>query len=346
MYTTSDHVRDDLNGKFESTLSVSRAVLRHKGKYQCNINHDNAHFLHVHPAPVSIENDESFDAFEAENDHDDQRTDFERPDESEKQIRFKRPLEDDKTTSFSFEQPIEDDKPTPTTMMIFTSFVTESKKFVSPNIESILDYEDEKSHEKFIDEPTIFDGSGSLEYDSTVQVLTTTSSPSLTNIPLHPTHANHVPHTTHEEPSEVKTQIHLDKHRHKGSQKWQKWFEEVLDFYLLRFMIFFQSPFILISCQVSKYLVISISFLILWFVCFVSISYWFTGLIINYVTTKSLRLHKNLLKCMTEFMIVPSFAQTLIAFLNHESFECFPAWVVLERLLHFRFSRNWLNVTR
>lgn len=217
MYTTSDHVRDDLSGKYESTLSVSRAVLRHKGKYQCNINHDNAHFLHVHPAPVSI--DESFDAFEDENDHDDQRSNFEQLNENDKTINYDQPKEYDKQSSFGFEQPIEDDKPIPTTMMTFTRVVTESTKFVSSDIESILDYDDEKSHEKFIDEPTIFDGSGSLEYDSTVLVFTTTSSPSLTNIPFHSTHANHVLHTTHEVPSEVKTQNHPEKHRHKGSQK-------------------------------------------------------------------------------------------------------------------------------
>lgn len=241
MYTTSDHVRDELNGKFESTLSVSRAVLRHKGKYQCNINHENAHFLHVQPAPISLEEDESFDAFEAENDHDDQRVNFELLDENIEPISFD-PPEDDIASSFSFEQPIEDDRPIPTTMMIPTTVVTTTMKFVSSDFESVGDYDEEKSHEKLS-----FDGSGSLNYDSTVQVLTTTSSPSLTNIPLHTTHANHVLHTTHELPSEVKTQNHPEKHRHKGSQKSnkktknkkiEKKFEEVLDFNLLRFIIF------------------------------------------------------------------------------------------------------------
>lgn len=218
-YTTRDHVRDDLIGKVESTLSVSHAVLRHKGKYQCNVNHNNAHVLNVHPAMRSaLESDESFDAFEAENDHEEQR------------MRFEGPLENDKTVA--------------STMMIYTSAVTETPretpKVEPSDIESILDYDEEKSHEKFIDEPTTFDGFDSSDYESTVQALatstkmttssttttmftmtttSTTISPSLTNFPLHPTHANHVVHTTHEIPSEVKTQNHPEKHRHKGSQK-------------------------------------------------------------------------------------------------------------------------------
>ena len=214
-YTTRDHVREDQIGKVESTLSVSHAVLRHKGKYQCNVNHDNSHFINVHPAPrTAFENDESFDAFEAEDDHEEPR--------------------------MSFEVPLEDDKPIASTMMIFTKVVTEAAKIETSDIESILDYDEEKSHEKFIDEPTSIDDYESTEFESTVQVLatstkmttstttttisttsatSTTPSPSLTNIPFHPTHANHVVHTTHVIPSEVKTQNHPEKHRHKGSQK-------------------------------------------------------------------------------------------------------------------------------
>lgn len=207
-YTTRDHVREDLSGKVESTLSVTHAVLRHKGKYQCNVNHKGSHVLHVHP-------DESFDAFEAENDHEEQRS--------------------------SFESPLEDDKPVASTMMVFTNLVSDYPKFEPSGIEPLLDY-DEKSHEKLTD-----DGFDSSELEIPIQVLaastkiststtastttvatttttvtSSTSSPSLTNIPLHPTHANHVVHKTHEIPSEVKTQNHPEKHRHKGSQKNEK----------------------------------------------------------------------------------------------------------------------------
>lgn len=213
-YTPRDHIRDDMKGKVESTLTVSHALLRHKGKYQCNVNHDNSHVLNVHPLPrTALESDESFDAFEAENDHEEQR--------------------------MSFESPLEDDKPIASTVMIYTSVMTEIPKAEPAEIETILDYDEEKSHEKYIDEPTPFDGFESSDYESTIQVLatstkmttsttttmstttstSTTSSPSLTNISPHPTHANHVVHTTHEIPSEVQTQNHPEKHRHKGSQK-------------------------------------------------------------------------------------------------------------------------------
>lgn len=157
-------------------------MLRHKGKYQCNINHENSHVLYVHQAPVLVESeevDEGFAAFTAEDDHEEERT------------RFERPLE--RTTS--------------SVLATYINEMTESPRFSSPDFEtveeSVLDYDDGDSREKYIEEPTV------------PILVTTTSSPSLTNIPLHPTHANHV---VHEVPSEVKTQNHPETHRHKGSQ--------------------------------------------------------------------------------------------------------------------------------
>lgn len=69
--------REGLHGKTESTLSVTKAVLRHKGKYQCNINHENSHYLNVHPARQLRESEENFPALEVDDDHEDMRTSFE-----------------------------------------------------------------------------------------------------------------------------------------------------------------------------------------------------------------------------------------------------------------------------
>lgn len=266
-YTLSDHPVRDLKGKVESTLTVSHAILRHKGKYQCNVNHHNAHVLNVHPAPrVALESDESFDTFEAENDHEEQR--------------------------MSFETPLEGDRPIASTMMIFTGVVTQAPRVVeTPYVESNLDYDEEKSHEKFIDEPTTLEEIESSEYESTVQMLPTstktttssstttttmpttkitTSSPSLTNIPFHPTHANHVVHTTHEIPSEVKTQNH-----HKGSQKMTKMIRKSFRFLFAPFRDYFDRrflPYQLIK-NISRYLVLA--FVFLNFAFFLSINFLF-----------------------------------------------------------------------
>lgn len=188
-HTISDHLRNHLTGKVESKLSVSRAVLRHKGKYQCNINHENSHVLNVEPAPVraySEDIDEGFAAFADEDDHDDDRMSFERT------------LEENPTTISAG-------------LAIQSNEITESTRYFSPNFETIeetdLEYTVDDSHEKFINEPAF-----SIS-------ITTTPLPSLTNIPFHPTHANYYEiHTTYEVPSEVQTQNHPDKHRHKGSQ--------------------------------------------------------------------------------------------------------------------------------
>jgi hypothetical protein len=210
-YSIKDKTRDGPSEKHESTLSVTQAVLRHKGKYQCNINHENAHHLHVNPAPVAIESEEKL--FESENDHEDQR------------MRYERPIENDNTVAS-------------TVMMTFVvEEVTESPKPVSSYDNSDNYYDEDKSHEKLIDESlTTNEGSFSAsDYETTAKVLTTTSElpPRLTDLPfhstniniVHPTHAtthtnHHVAHTTHAIPSEVlNTQTHPDNHGHKGSQK-------------------------------------------------------------------------------------------------------------------------------
>lgn len=206
-------MRED--GKVESTLSVSRAVLRHKGKYKCNINHANSFDVHVQRAPPTIESaeiEESFSLYEPENDHEDQR--------------------------MRFESPVDDVKVMLTTTINFMIIPTESARIESSDIGSFFDDYDDKSREKYIDEPSTFNGFFSPEFEVTSPVVTTTSSPeisltslpsltsetSLTNIPFHahPTHettrSNHVVHTTHVIPSEVKTQNHPEQHLHKGSQ--------------------------------------------------------------------------------------------------------------------------------
>lgn len=201
-YSTRDFMGEEFKGKVESKLSVSRAVLRHKGKYQCNIKHENFHYLHIHQLPAKIEsdeNEESFSLFEPENDHEDHR--------------------------MSFETSIDEARVVVSTAMSNLDAVT-----FSP----ILNYDDDMSHEKYVNEPSTFNGFDSPSYETTSQIIsTTTSSPaislpsltSLTNIPTHAhpthetTHSNHVVHTTHVIPSEVKTQNHPEQHRHKGSQK-------------------------------------------------------------------------------------------------------------------------------
>lgn len=203
-YTARDNAREGPNGKIESTLEVSRAVLRHKGKYQCNINHENAHHLHVHPLPKHIESDgivETFKSLDSADDHVDQRV--------------------------RYEIPLEEDKPLATTMMMMMinlpNEVTESSRKPSPDFDS--DYDEDKSLEKFVDQQSADNSFSLADYETTSRVLTTMNTPSLTNIPLHPTHAthsNHVAHTTHVIPSEVKTQTHHEQHVHKGSQKWYK----------------------------------------------------------------------------------------------------------------------------
>lgn len=177
---------------------MTRAVLRHKGKYQCNINHKNSHFLNVHPSPRITENikeqeEDKLALFESENDHEDQR--------------------------LRFEPSIEEDQLIESTVITFTERVTETAVYSSANIDTLPDFDEEKSHEKFVEEPIIYDDFSPQLFDVTSSISTTTISPSLpslTNIPsIHPTHA-----TTHKinptnKPSEaVITQTHL-----KGSQK-------------------------------------------------------------------------------------------------------------------------------
>lgn len=199
-YTTRDNRREDLNGKVESKLSVSRAILRHKGKYQCNINHTNAHFLHVHKSTViRDESGEKLLPFDSEDDHKDLR--------------------------------MEIDKPIASTMMTMSFDVTKAPVLEYSERESFAESDD--SPESYADQTTSYGGFLPSDYETTSLVLTTTSFPALlttTNTPPytttqahhHPTHAtiptDHMVHTTHEIPSEVKSQNHLDKHRHKGSQ--------------------------------------------------------------------------------------------------------------------------------
>lgn len=171
---------------------MTRAVLRHKGRYQCNINHKNSHFLNVHPSQRTTENKEELDEekflFDSEDDHEDKRIRFELSSESDRES----------TTSVS------------TFNDIYYGGHSESDEFYGV-----------ESHEKFLKEPTTHNFVVD-EFDTTPQISTTTLPllPSLTKIPS--THSTHA--TTHTNnpsgPSEaVIVQTHLESLRFKGSQK-------------------------------------------------------------------------------------------------------------------------------
>jgi hypothetical protein len=76
-YVKSDVTKE--NNMAESTLSVNHALLRHSGKYKCNINHKNSHALYVNEnqKPVEISVDED--------DHLEVRVSFEPPIEEERE---------------------------------------------------------------------------------------------------------------------------------------------------------------------------------------------------------------------------------------------------------------------
>jgi hypothetical protein len=182
-YIIRDNESEDSNGKVDSTLTVTRAVLRHKGRYQCNINHKNSHFLNVHPSAQTSDNSEeqedTFATFESENDHEDQRE------------RFDIPIEMTTVESFVEKVPM--------------------STFLPNRAESIPSFEDEKSHENFAEETTYEDSSDTSYIPSTILISTL---PSFTKPLIHSTHA-----TTHSTSEVVLTQTHhLEKHHSKGSQ--------------------------------------------------------------------------------------------------------------------------------
>lgn len=186
------------------------------GKYNCNINHKNSHFLRVHPAPPAIErfSPDERDLFESEDDHEYGR----------------------------FEPPLEEDRAVASTMLLVTNAATQSTLEVQ---QFDPEYNDEKSHEDLIEAPIDKQASSNefnspnaylppdeSNFDFSPQDPTTTTQlpttpmpspemPSFTNIPLHPTHVtthtNHAVHSTHAVPSEVQTQNHREIHRDKGS---------------------------------------------------------------------------------------------------------------------------------
>lgn len=188
-YNIRDNESEDSNGKVDSTLTVSRAVLRHKGRYQCNINHKNSHFLNVHPSAQTSDNSEEHEDtkgsafFEPENDHEDQRE------------KYDPPFEMDRSSS---------------TVESFIKTVTEST-LLPNNVDLIQTFEE--SHENFEKPASSEDSSDSFQYTSTIIV---TTLPSFTNPSIQTTtHA-----TTHSTASEVVfTKNHLEKHHSKGSQK-------------------------------------------------------------------------------------------------------------------------------
>jgi hypothetical protein len=194
-YSTRINERADLRGKFESTLNVSHAVLRHRGKYQCNINHESAHILQVDALKVA------------------------KPDESErdeKNLGIFEPDDDHEDSSQNFEDFLEEDRPAASTMM-HSSAVTQSSKSFDM---------DDKSHETPFDN---YDSEDDLtsEMELTTKSSVTTSESSFptlsfTNSPILTTHETiQLNNAIHKFPSEVDKQDHLDKHL-KGSQNTRK----------------------------------------------------------------------------------------------------------------------------
>jgi hypothetical protein len=75
-YVKSDVTKE--NDMAESTLSVNHALLRHSGKYKCNIKHKNSHALYVN------ENDKPIEISVDDEDHLEVRVSFEPPIEEKK----------------------------------------------------------------------------------------------------------------------------------------------------------------------------------------------------------------------------------------------------------------------
>lgn len=86
------------NDMIESTLSVNHALLRHSGKYKCNIRHQNSHVLYVNENTESIE-----------------MSVFEKHDE-----------DDHLEVRVSYEPPVQDNELVKSTMMIFLEEITET----------------------------------------------------------------------------------------------------------------------------------------------------------------------------------------------------------------------------
>jgi hypothetical protein len=186
-YSTRINERDDLKGKVESTLNVSHAVLRHRGKYQCNINHESAHILHVSELPVSQTDDtehniKNIGTFETNDDH---------------------------------EESLEEDRPAASTMM-HSSDVTHSYKSVVRN-ESPENSHDSDDAEDYKNEE--FSTKSSETTSETVLPVL-----SFTNSPIPTTHET-IQFNNAIQPSEGKKQDHLDKHP-KGSQNTRKKIKE------------------------------------------------------------------------------------------------------------------------
>lgn len=78
-YVKSDVMKE--NDMAESTLSVNHALLRHSGKYKCNINHKNSHALYVN------ENDKPIEISVDEDDHLEVRVSFEPPIEERDELK-------------------------------------------------------------------------------------------------------------------------------------------------------------------------------------------------------------------------------------------------------------------
>ena len=67
------------NDMIESTLSVNHALLRHSGKYKCNIHHQNSHVLYVNENAETIEMSVFEKDDEDEDDHLEVRVSYEPP---------------------------------------------------------------------------------------------------------------------------------------------------------------------------------------------------------------------------------------------------------------------------
>lgn len=153
------------NDMIESTLSVNHALLRHSGKYKCNIHHQNSHVLYVNENAEMIE----VSVFEKDDDDDE---------------------DDHLEVRVSFEPPVVEDELIKSTMMIFVE-ETEPNR-INLDMEEEIDY-DEMSSETSVEEKTTL----SSIMSSTVIPSTTSSIPLL----KHPKHFEKSPLTSTIEPT-------------------------------------------------------------------------------------------------------------------------------------------------
>lgn len=215
-YTVRDYPKSDDSGKVESTLSVNRAILKHEGRYQCNMNHENSHLLRVlrnDLMPTIDDNDsdeeqemgtsEHFAALDDDDDHINDR------------LKFETPIGDDRIF-------------TSTMMMMPSSDVTETSKAFEASYEMMQIDDDDDSNGKSSHERQIDDTIQSSDYyeslTSPITLLTTSSTSTATTTTIttttvaEPIHTTNIPLTVHPTRIVTITQDTFVEGSQKGSQ--------------------------------------------------------------------------------------------------------------------------------